>query len=148
MRIVDPFKVTSLPFYATEAKEFASHVDISAKVQVFESGGGTPRESIFDYTKGKFTPLTIGVNWGTTDRIRIEVEIKYKLMHIPPYVRLGSDFMGSGSGTMLAFQEWVIQYPEEGLLIRTFAYPIRRVGKREYGDFVARCANNHSTSCA
>lgn len=116
-RIADPFKVTALPFYASEAIEYTSHIDINAKVQVFESGGGIPRESTFDYTNGKFTPLTIGVNWGTTDRIRIEMEIKYKLMHVPPYVKLGSNFMGVGSGIIFAFQEWIIQYPEEGLLI-------------------------------
>lgn len=111
IRIYDPFNV--ILQFAKKTFEKKSYVDINATVQVFENGGGTPRESFFEYAKGSFTPLTIGVNWGTTDRIRIEVEIKYRLEH--NFTRDNLD--GNGSGTIRAFQEWVIQYPEEGLLI-------------------------------
>lgn len=118
MRIADPFKIIPTshdPFYqgAKKYHDSLNYLDVNAKVQVFENGGGTPRESVFEYAKGKFTHLTIGVNWGTTDRIRLEVEIKYKLLNQV----FSGDFTGAGSGTLLAFQEWVIQYPEEGLLI-------------------------------
>ena len=121
MLTIDPFNVFPKAKYLgpTPWAMNKINVDINAKVQVFESGGGIPRESIFilDIFKNQFVPLTIGVNWGTTDRIRIMVEIKYDIAILPSPVGGNSDFAGAGTGTLFGFQEWVIQYPEQGLLL-------------------------------
>ncbi len=121
MLIANPFNIMPRgnDFLASAVRKITTtNFDINAKVQVFESGGGLPRESIFifDYIKNEFFPLTIGVNWGTTDRIKIIIEIKYNIK-IPYHVKNFGDLGGEASGTILGLQEWVIQYPEQGLLI-------------------------------
>ncbi|HRD68021.1 MAG TPA: hypothetical protein PKY50_17930 [Candidatus Competibacter sp.] len=121
MPIVNPFNFMPRgnDFVTSAVRKITTtNFDINAKVQVFESGGGLPRESIFifDYIKNEFFPLTIGVNWGTTDRIKIIIEIKYNIK-IPYHVKDFGDLGGEASGTILGLQEWVIQYPEQGLLI-------------------------------
>ncbi|MDG4595343.1 MAG: hypothetical protein P9F75_06570 [Candidatus Contendobacter sp.] len=121
MRIVDPFKVM-----AYQGSKFDSYIDISPQVHIFDDGGGLPRKYFigFDSKTNKFLPLEIGVNWGKTDRIRIEIETIYNLKHELPSLDPFSDyrsipkaFFGEGSGRLRSFQEWTIQYPQEGLNI-------------------------------
>ncbi len=125
MRIVDPFKVMR---YLHSDKWNDSYIDVNAKVLLFEGGGGLPRTYFFGFEKNKFNPLTIGVNWGKTDRIRIEIETIYNLDHklismnewrpwAPLKISSAKDLKGEGSGRLRSFQEWTIQYPQEGLLI-------------------------------
>lgn len=115
MRIVDPFKVTR--FIKSESD---SHIDINAKVLLFEGGGGLPRTSFFTsqkiggYQQPTFIPLEISVKWGKTDRIRIEIDTIYKFDH---GLILSNALRGTGSGRLHRFEEWTITYPEEGLLV-------------------------------
>lgn len=119
MRIVNPFKAMRY-----QASELNSYIDINPQVHIFDDGGGIPRKYFigFDPKTNKFLPLEIGVNWGKTDRIRIEIETIYNLKHLavpdnPKDLSTAKALFGEGCGRLRSFQEWTIQYPQEGLNI-------------------------------
>ncbi|MDG4555417.1 MAG: hypothetical protein P9E24_14410 [Candidatus Competibacter sp.] len=115
MRLVDPFGVN-------RKSNNESYIDINAKVQIFEGGGGPPRTHIFTdkkiggYQQPSFIPLVVEVQWGKTDRIRIEIETIYNFKH-DTFFSSTKKLKGNGSGRLHWFEEWTITYPEEGLLV-------------------------------
>lgn len=128
MRIVDPFKVMR---HLHSDKWNDSYIDINARVQLFEGGGGLPRtynftsKKIGGYQQPTFAPSEIPVNWGKTDRIRIEIDTIYSFDHRlisfdqwkPWKISSANALKGKGSGRLHWFEEWTITYPQEGLLV-------------------------------